>query len=196
MSDVMQEAMERLRNDPHEFRRQRDIAIAKIGRLMADPPSSSRIECTFELDASLALPYEINRAMLEMLLGDDSEAAGEQVVMYIFCQGLLAALKQFEELRDRLYKMGSLEPQADSLGMDLGMDERRVLSAESDVVPSPTLSMDEYFDKGYVGARCPKCKKRAVWHPTQHDLICLDGCGKVGDFEKRPGPNDAVDNAG
>jgi len=191
---MIKEAIERLRNDPHEFRRRRDIATAKIAKLMADPPSSSRISCNFDLDASLAGPYEINKAILEMLLADDrpdgAQDVSDEIVMFFFCQGLLTALERFEELRDRLYKMGSLETQADALGMDLGTEEREILAAETDVVSQEPTSMDIYFKQGFVGSRCPKCRGKAVWHPQSHQAICMNGCGRLGKFDRRPVPGD------
>jgi len=190
--DVMREAMDRLRSDPHEFRRRRDEALSRMARIISDPPQSARIKCDFEIDASLAPAYETCRAFYGMLLGADGPDGDpdveEEILMYIFCQGLLAELAKIQALRDRLYQMGSLETQADALGMDIGSDDRNILAAETDVSSNTPPTMDEYFKRGYVGARCPRCRKRAAWHPDRGDLICLDGCGKIGEFERKPGP--------
>lgn len=191
--DMIFDAMTRLSDDPHEFRRRRDEALRKIASIMADPPQSSHISCEFDLDFSLAPSYEICHAFLSVLLDDGEREDGENtvdddVVMYIFCQGLQAELHKIEILRDRLNEMGSMEPLADEIGMDIGDEERAILSAKSDVISESAPSMDEYFSSGYVGARCPKCRKKAVWHPMDNDLICLDGCGRVGVFATRPKP--------
>lgn len=186
--DMMQDAMVRLASDPHEFRRRQTAAMAKMAKIISDPPESAKVDCSFELDSTLAPAYEVCRAFYGMLFDGDLEA-DDMTVMYIFCQGLQAELRKIEKLRDRLYKMGSLETQADALGMDIGDEERRVMASETDVTSKQPPSLDDYFGQGYVGCRCPNCRKKAVWHPVRHDLICLDGCGNVGDFDRRPGPS-------
>ena len=186
--DVMQDAMARLASDPNEFRRRKDNAMAKMAALLTSPPDSVAVKCDFELDFSLAPAYEMCRAFYGMLLEGDPDA-DDTIVMYIFCQGLQVELRKIQELRDRLYKMGSLETQADALGMDLEADERGIMAAETDVVSQEPPAMDEYFKDGYVGTRCPKCRKRAVWHPVKLELICLNGCGKMDNYDKRPGPS-------
>ena len=185
--DVMQDAMARLAADPNEFRRRKDIAMTRMAALLTDPPESVAVRCEFELDFSLAPAYEMCRAFYGMLLEGNPEA-DDMIVMYIFCQGLQVELRKIQELRDRLYKMGSLETQADALGMDLEQGEREILAAETDVVSSEPPTMDWFFRHGYVGTRCPKCRKRAVWHPVKLELVCLHGCGKMDDYDKRPGP--------
>lgn len=177
--------MERLMSDPEAFRARKREAERVMTDLLRDPPQQAVVEARVVLDGTLAPAYQIARTIFEAMTGRDEA----EFVAHLVANAVMVEIAKMADVRNMIMGMGSIEALASQYGLDLSEPDRRTAAEETDVVATTDPSLMEYFRRGYVSTKCPRCKKRAVWHPDRHDLSCLDGCGPIGKFEERPGPN-------
>jgi len=184
-TDDAGEFMRGLISDPDSYRRRKADAERTIAEIMRNPPRQAVIDLKVVLDETLAPAYSISKAIFESMTGQGEE----EFAAYLLSQAVMGEISKLADVRNRVMGMGSVEAIAAAEGLDLDEEDRKVAAAETDSVASTGTSLADYYRRGYVSTRCPRCRRRAVWHPDRHDLCCLDGCGPVGKFEERPGPD-------
>jgi len=182
--------MERLASDPEAYRSRKKMAESSMAEILADPPRQAVIQAEVVLDGTLAPAYQIARTIFESM----TDQGEREFVTYLIASAVMAEMSKLAAVRNRLMDMGSVEALAASDGLQLSTSDRAVAAEESDVVAKADVPLVDHYRKGYVSTRCPNCRKRAIWHPDRHDLLCLDGCGPIGKFEERPGPDATIED--
>jgi hypothetical protein len=177
--------MDELVSDPEAYRRQRAEAERSIRRILDDPPRQSVVQAEVVLDETLAPAYEVSKAIFESMTGQGER----EFVAYLVANAVMSEWSKLVAVRNRVMGMGSVEALAAIDELPLSESARAMAAKETDVVAKGNTPLTDYYRRGYVSTRCPRCRKRAVWHPERHDLLCLDGCGPLGKFEERPGPD-------
>lgn len=183
--DDAAEFMAMLRSNPAAYRRRKNEAEQAIAAILLDPPRQVVVDVRVVLDHTLAPAYSIARTIFESMTAEGES----EFVAYLLSQAVMGEVSKLAEVRNRIMAMGSVEAVAAADGMDLSDSDRATAAEETDVVARVDGPLTSYFSRGYVSTRCPRCRRRAVWHPDRHDLCCLDGCGPIGKFEERPGPD-------
>jgi len=179
------EFMRGLISDPDAYRRRKAEAERAIAEIMRDPPRQAVIDAKVLLDETLAPAYSIAKVIFESMTGQ-----GEQeFAAYLLSQAVMGEISKLADVRNRVMGMGSVEAIAAAEGLELDEEDREVAAVGVESVASTGTSLAEYYRRGYVSTKCPRCRRRAVWHPDRHDLWCLDGCGPVGKYDERPGPD-------
>jgi exonuclease III len=152
-------------------------AIKGLEEIVEEQPDAKVIRVDIELDEEQALIFEIIKTFVKA----STDFTEEELINYLFYNGLGQEFEKFKVFRQKIYAMGNLEPLADELKMTLTDAEKKVARTEME----EPKTMDDYWALGYLTVSCPFCTNLGVWHPTTHAFYCLS-CKRKAEYDGKP----------